>query len=708
MPYATIEKQDSVAIVWLDQPGEKVNTISTSLVQEFKSLLDTLENDDEVKGIVLSSRKRDTFIAGADLDELSGMKEQAQAEELSRRGNQLLSRVASFPKPIIAAINGAALGGGLEIALACTYRIATDNPKTVMALPEVKLGLLPGGGGTQRLPRLIGIQKALNIMLTGRNIYPYQAKKMGLVDQVVNTYTLLTAAKETALKLAKKPLIRKKKLSFVEKLLEGNPVGRRIVYKKSREIVQRQTKGNYPAPFKIIDCVETGMEKGMKAGLETESKKFAELVFSPQSKQLVNLFFGMNALKKNPDKDVARPVKKVGILGAGLMGSGIASVTINKGISVLLKDRDLESVARGEKVLYDELTQKVKRRIISPFQRDQILSRVAPVVDYQRFKSADVVIEAVFEDLDLKQKVLAETENATKDNCIFASNTSAIPISRIAEHSKRPQQVLGMHYFSPVQKMPLLEIVVTKQTEKWVKATAVELGILQGKSVIVVNDGPGFYTTRILAPMLNEAMVFLEEGCDIVDLDRAMQYFGYPVGPITLIDEVGIDVGAHVARVLEPLFRERGVEPTTLSQKLYDAGIKGRKSKKGFYDYTVKRRKGKKRPVNQDIFKVLGDVKRKKFDWEEIQTRLSMVMINEAAYCLQEGILNEPRDGDLGAILGLGFPPFLGGPFRYIDTLGAEKALDTLEGLYQKHGNRFKPADIIKEYAAKDIKFYKD
>ncbi|MFQ5584278.1 MAG: 3-hydroxyacyl-CoA dehydrogenase NAD-binding domain-containing protein, partial [Calditrichia bacterium] len=561
MPYATIEKQDGVAIVWLDQPGEKVNTISTSLVQEFKSLLDTLEKDDQVKGIVLISRKRDTFIAGADLDELSGMKEQSQAEELSRRGNQLLSRVASFPKPIIAAINGAALGGGLEIALACTYRIATDNPKTVMALPEVKLGLLPGGGGTQRLPRLIGIQKALNMMLTGRNIYPYQAKKMGLVDQVVNTYTLLTAAKETALKLAKKPLIRKKKLSFVEKLLEGNPVGRRIVYKKSREIVQRQTKGNYPAPFKIIDCVETGMEKGMKAGLDTESKKFAELVFSPQSKQLVNLFFGMNALKKNPDKDVAKPVKKVGILGAGLMGSGIASVTINRGVSVLLKDRDLESVARGEKVLYNELNLKVKRRIISPFQRDQILSRVAAVVDYQRFNTVDVVIEAVFEDLDLKQKVLAETENATKDDCIFASNTSAIPISRIAENSQRPEQVLGMHYFSPVQKMPLLEIVVTKQTEKWVKATAVELGILQGKSVIVVNDGPGFYTTRILAPMLNEAMVFLKEGSDIVDLDRAMQYFGYPVGPITLIDEVGIDVGAHDARVLEPLFRERGVEP---------------------------------------------------------------------------------------------------------------------------------------------------
>ena len=707
MANTSIEKQDGIGIIWLDQPNEKINKISTSLVNEFKTVLDALENDSEVKGIVLISRKPDNFIAGADIDELSGMAEPGQAEELSRNGNQVLNRVANFPKPIVAAINGPALGGGLEIALACTYRIATDNSKTVMGLPEVKLVLLPGGGGTQRLARLIGIQKALNIMLTGRNIYPRQAKRMGLVDNVVNTYSLLKAAKENALKLSKKPIERKKKLSFFEKLLEGNSVGRKIVYKKSREIVQRQTKGNYPAPFKIIDCVETGIEQGSEEGFKTESQKFDELVFSPQSKQLVNLFFGMTALKKNPRKNLVKKVKKIGMLGAGLMGTGIASVSINKGINVLLKDMNYEALARGEKILGNELNEKVKRKIMSSFQRDVLISHITPVTDYDRFNMADVVIEAVFEDLNLKRKVLAEIEIETKDECIFASNTSAIPISEIAAISSRPEQVIGMHYFSPVQKMPLLEIIVTKRTANWVKATAVELGIIQGKSVIVVNDGPGFYTTRILAPMLNETMVLLEQGAGIIALDKAMQYFGYPVGPITLMDEIGIDVGAHVGKVLSPLFKNRGVEPSTLSQRLFEAGIKGRKSKKGFYDYSVKR-KGKKKQINREVLKVLGNVKRQRFDWEEIQSRLSMVMVNEAAYCLEEGILNEPRDGDLGAILGLGFPPFLGGPFRYIDTLGAKKVLSALEELYQKHGNRFVPAQILKDYAAKDKTFYRN
>jgi 3-hydroxyacyl-CoA dehydrogenase/enoyl-CoA hydratase/3-hydroxybutyryl-CoA epimerase len=707
MPYTTIEKEDGVGIVWLDQPDEKVNTISTKLMNEFISVLDELKNDSSINAVVLISKKPESFIAGADLEELSNMKEPGQAEELSKEGSKILNQMAGFPKPIVAAINGPALGGGLEIALACTARIATDNPKTVLALPEVKLGLLPGGGGTQRLPRLIGIQRALNIMLTGRNIYSYQAKRMGLVDQVVNTYTLLKAAKETAMKLSQKSIQRKKRLSLPEKILESNSVGRKIIYKKSREIVQKQTKGNYPAPLKIVDCVETGIEKGIKKGLEAESKKFDELVFSPQSKQLVNLFFGMNALKKNPDKDNAKPVKKIGVLGAGLMGSGITSVSINKGINVLLKDMDFNALGRAEKILWNEFDQLVKRRILSPFHRDQIFSNIMPVTDYQRFGKINLVIEAVFEDLELKQKVLADTEEHIADDCIFASNTSAIPISEISSNATHPDQVIGMHYFSPVQKMPLLEIIITDKTAEWVKATAVELGIIQGKGVIVVNDGPGFYTTRILAAMLDEAMVLIEEGCDIRDIDKAMQYFGYPIGPVSLMDEVGIDVGAHVAKVLNPIFKKRGLEPSNLSQKLYDAGIKGKKNKKGFYDYTQKG-KSKRKKINSGIFEVLRNVTQKRLEWEEIQSRLSMVMINEAIYCLEEGIINEPRDGDMGAILGLGFPPFLGGPFRYIDSLGVKKALQNLNELYDKFGNRFAPAQILKDYASKEKKFYKD
>ena len=707
MPYTQIEKDDGVAIIWLDQPGERINKISADLIHEFDAVLDKLEKDNEVKGIVLISRKQD-FIAGADLDKFLEMTKPGQAYKLSQNGQKVLNRMAEFPKPIVAAIDGSALGGGLELALACTYRIATDNPRTVLALPEVRLGILPGGGGTQRLPRLIGLQRALNLMLTGKNVYSRQAKKMGLVDKVVNTYQLLEAAKDYALRLTQERIQRKKKLSAFEKLLESNPIGRKLIYKRSRQIIQKQTKGNYPAAFKIIDSVAAGMEKGMKKGLQTESEKFDELMLTPQCKQLINLFFSINSLKKNPNKNLAHPVKKIGILGAGLMGTGIASVSINRGIYTIIKDKDWEILQRCKKALWSELDKKVKKQLITPFQLEQTFSQISITTDYERYRNADIVIEAVFEDLDLKRKILAETEIEVRDECIFASNTSAIPISEIAIVAQKPEQVIGMHYFSPVQKMPLLEIVVTKRTAKWVTATAVELGLAQGKNVIVVKDGPGFYTTRILAPILNEALVLLEEGGDILEIDQVMQYFGFPVGPFTLMDEVGIDVSAHVTQVLRELFAAREIIPSDITEKLFKAGFKGKKNQKGFYQYSPTKSKSKRKRINRDIFKELGKIKQKKFDQEDIQTRIIMAMVNEAAYCLEEGILIEPRDGDMGAVLGLGFPPFLGGPFRYIDSIGAKNILKVLSGLFKKHGPRFIPAQILKDFVKKDMKFYTD
>lgn len=705
MSFTQIEKENGVAIIWLDQPGERINKISAELVEEFEVALDLLENDAEVEGIVLTSRKAD-FIAGADLEGFLRMDRPGQAKALSRKGHKMLNRMEEFTKPIVAAIDGVALGGGLEVALACHYRIASDNPRTALALPEVRLGILPGGGGAQRLPRLIGLQRALNLMLTGKNVYPHQAKKMGLVDEVVNQYQLLKAARITALKLASKPHRRKKRLSLFEGLLEGNSLGRKIIYKKSRQLIQQRTKGNYPAPFKIIECVEIGMEKGFEEGLKAESEKLDELILTPQCKELINLFFGMNSLKKNPHKNLARPVKKIGILGAGLMGSGIASISINRGIHTTLKDIDWNVLMQSEKSLWKELNDKTRKRIVSRFQMDQILSRLATTTEYERLRKADMIIEAVFEDLELKQKVLVETEAATRDECIFASNTSAIPISQIALASDRPEQVIGMHYFSPVQKMPLLEIVVTQQTAARVTATAVEVGIRQGKNVIVVRDGPGFYTTRILSAMLNEALVLFEEGGNILEIDRAMQHFGFPVGPFTLMDEVGIDVAAHVTRVLSPLFEDRGIQPSDISEKLFQAGFKGKKNQKGFYQYSSGGRRGKNRKINRAIFKELGKIKPKQFDWEEIQTRLSLAMVNEAAHCLQEEIIREPRDGDMGAVLGLGFPPFRGGPFRYMDSQGIENILSTLEELHERYENRFLPAQIMRDFARRDMKFY--
>ena len=509
----------------------------------------------------------------------------AEAEMLSRQGHALLNRMAAFPKPIVAAIHGATLGGGLEVALACHYRIASDDPKTVLALPEVKLGLLPGGGGTQRLPRLVGLQAALDMMLTGKNIYPRQAKKMGLVDDLIHPYGLLQAAKKAALDLADQPLKRKKKQPLLAELLESTSLTRSIVYKKATELVQKQTWGNYPAPFKIIECVKAGMEKGPAAGMEAETKKFGELVVSPQSRELIQIFLSMTAMKKNPLKDRVRPVRKIGILGAGLMGAGIANVSATNGMEVLLKDVSYDAVGQGEKAIWQDLDGKVKKKALSPFQRDVTFSRITGTMDYRGFEKADLIIEAVFEDLELKRKILAETEASMKEDAIFASNTSSLPIGGIAAAARRPEQVIGMHYFSPVPKMPLLEIIVTEKTADWVRATALDVGIRQGKTVIIVNDGPGFYTTRILAPLLNEALEVLNEGGDIKEIDRAMRQFGYPVGPIALLDEVGIDVGAHVSKVLGPLFAARGAQPNTAMERLFQAGYKGRKNNRGFYLY---------------------------------------------------------------------------------------------------------------------------
>ena len=713
MALIQIEKDQDIAIVWLDQPGEKINKISPDMLTEFSGMLDELEKDNDIKGIVLISRKRDTFIAGADLDAFLKFNRPGQAEEMSRRGNALLKRMAAFSKPVVAAIHGPALGGGLEVALACHYRLATDHPKTVLALPEVKLGLLPGGGGTQRLPRLIGIQRALTMMLTGKNIYAYPAKKMGLVDELVHPAALLTAAKTRAGELASKQYRHKLKTAWWEKAVEGVGAGRRFIFKKARETVQRQTMGNYPAPFKIIECVETGMEKGFDEGLRTESRNFDFLMQTPQCKNLIRLFFNMNAARKNKLAKQARPVSKIAVLGAGLMGSGITEVSAANEISVILKDIDYEAIGRGLKPIGKTLEKKVKRRAITPFQRDLTFSRIHGQTDYRGFNGVKMVIEAVFEDLEIKRKVLAETEAVTPDDCIFASNTSSIPIKEIAAKAKRPAQVLGMHYFSPVPKMPLLEIIVTPKTAKWVTATAVDVGIRQGKHVIVVKDGPGFYTTRILAPMLNEAMTLLEEGGEIRQIDHAMKKFGFPVGPITLIDEVGIDVGAHVTQILSEAFAARGMKSSSAAAKMLEAGYKGRKNNKGFYRYhpgggTFPFGKKKKKEVNAAVYGFFGGAKRRMFPEDEIQERLALMMVNEAAYCLQEGIIASPQDGDLGAILGLGFPPFLGGPFRYMDSLGLQHVIDLMEKYQKTRGKNFVPAPLLTDMCRKGEVFYHD
>lgn len=703
MSYIQQEIKESVAIFSLDKPGEKVNTLDETMMDQFSDLLDAVEADDTINGIVLISRKKDNFIAGADIEMFKARETAEELTELSASGHSILNRIADFKKPVIVAIHGSCMGGGLELSLACHYRIASNHKKTVLALPEVKLGVIPGTGGTQRLPRLVGIQKALGYMLTGKNIYARSAKKIGLVDELIHKDALEEVAIKTVKKLSKSGKTeRKDRRSLVEKLLEGNPIGRNIIFSQARKKTLGQTKGNYPAPMYIIDSVEYGYKKGLKKGLVNETKLFGEAGATPESRALVHLFFGMTDAKKNPLESEIKPIQTLGILGAGLMGSGIADVSINKGnYSVLLKDRTMEDAANGEKAIWEDLNKKTKKRILTDFERDQIFSRVTGTDSYDAFGKADVVIEAVFEDLELKRRIVAEVEANTGNDCIFATNTSSLPISEIAKGAKRPENIIGMHYFSPVQKMPLLEIITTDQTADWVTATAYDIGVKQGKTVIVVGDGPGFYTTRILAPYMNEALLLLEEGASIEFLDSVMKKFGYPVGPMALLDEVGMDVGAHVGETMAPIFDARGGKSSTKAKELMEAGYMGRKNKKGMYTY-----ESKKKQVNSDIYKHFGGSNRTNPDADYAQLRMALMMVNEAAYCLQEGILKSPTDGDLGAILGLGFPPFTGGPFRYVDYAGIENVVDRLHQFTDRFGVRFTPATILVDMAKEGKTFY--
>ena len=387
------------------------------------------------------------------------------------------------------------------------------------------------------------------------------------------------------------------------------------------------------------------------------------------------------------------------------MGQGIASVSTAICDTILMKDVRIDDAARGMKEIWKGLAKKAKSGAIVEFERDVQYGKLVPCDDYALFKNTDLIIEAVFEDLAVKKSVLADVEAVTDERAIFASNTSAIPISDIAAGCKRPENVVGMHYFSPVPKMPLLEIITTDRTATWVTATVLDMGIAQGKTCIVVKDGPGFYTTRILAPLMNEAIFLVEEGADCVAIDHAMRQFGYPVGPVTLVDEVGIDVGAHVAMELGGMFAARGLQSSDALPKLIARDYKGRKNKKGFYLYDAKKKKGQRLP-NEEVYALLGGAPRKKFDVELIQQRVSLMMINEALICLQEGIISCPRDGDIGAVFGLGFPPFEGGPFRYIDRVGAPRIMTTLESLEKIYGNRFSPPQILKDTEQSGKKFY--
>src|SRR6267142_139114 len=681
---------DGVATVLYDVPGEQMNTLRDSFEREFDEAFGKLAEDASVKAIVLASGKPDSFVVGADVEMLARLKAAAEATALARGGQQAMQRLEDLGKrkPVVAAIHGPALGGGLELALAATYRIASDDRKTQLGQPEVQLGLIPGAGGTQRLPALIGIAQALDLILSGKSVRAQKARKLGLLDEVVPKAILLEVARRRARELAAGELkIERNKVELTlpkllrtevlqQLALEDNPVGRRILFQQARKALLAKTHGHYPAPERALEAIRIGVEKGPEEGYRAEAAFFGELVVGDVSRRLVEIFFATQALKKDTGVDdasvKARKVEKVGMLGAGLMGAGIAYVTADAGIPVRLKDKDDAALGRGLKQIASILDERVKRKRLSWREREDKLALITGTTDYSGFRRAGVVIEAVFEDLKTKQAMVREVEKEAPD-AIFATNTSSIPIGLIAEGAARPDRVVGMHFFSPVQKMPLLEVVRGRSTGAEAVATAVALGKKIGKTVIVVNDGPGFYTSRILAPYINEAAFIFNDGAAVEEIDRALVEFGFPVGPMQLLDEVGIDVGAKVAHIMHEAFGARLAPPPGF-EKLSESGRLGRKSRKGFYLYTEE--KGPKL-VDKTVYEMTPQgQKRSSPPLAEIAERCVLQMVNEAALCLGEGILRTARDGDIGAVFGLGWPPFRGGPFRYADTLGVGNVVE--------------------------------
>lgn len=705
MPAFKLAIEEGIARLAFDLPGEPINKITGAVRDELDAMLDRLEAATDLAAIVLTSDKPGSFIAGADIDEFVALKSREEAYALVRTGQALINRFERLGKPVVAAIHGSCLGGGLEVALACTYRIATDDPKTKIGLPEVQIGILPAAGGCQRLPRLIGVRAALDMILAGKQLPGKVAHRRGIVDELVHPAILESVAMGAARRLADgwRPT---RGVAAGDVLLDRNPLGRRIVFSGARRRVLKMTGGNYPAPLAALKAVEHGMARGMEAGLQMEAKLFADLAVSDVSRKLVQIFFATTALKKDfgvpGTPPPPKPVKNLGIVGAGFMGAAIGGVAVvQAGVDVRFRDTDLAGIGRGLENARGILKGQLKRRRITKYEYRALERLLSGSTAYEGFGRAELVIEAVFEDLEVKHAVFRDLERHCREDCILASNTSTIPIARIAQAARRPERVLGMHFFSPVQKMPLLEVIVTGQTAPWVTVSAVAFGRQMGKTVIVVQDCPGFWVNRILAPYMNEAGRLLEEGVAVETIDRAMTKFGFPVGPITLLDEIGLDVARKASTVMHEAFGDR-LKPMPGLTKLVDEGRLGRKSGRGFYRYEH----GERRGVDQATLEIVGARAESSVPREDIGRRLAYAMLNEAVLALEDGVVRSPRDGDIGALFGIGFPPFRGGPLRYLDDLGAARAVEALDALQSAYGPRFEAAPRLRSMAAGDDRFY--
>ena len=701
---------DGIATLTLDVSDRPMNVIGPQIMSELEAALDKIEHDDSIKGTLITSAKQD-FMAGADLKWLCDTLDQnldiKQAFAFAGPLNKTFRRMETLGKPFAAAINGTALGGGLELALACHYRVVANNEKAVLGLPEVQVGLLPGGGGTQRLPRLIGIEKSLPLLLKGTHVSPSKAKELGIVHELVEADQLLATAKKWLLDSpdAEQPW-DKKGYKVPGGAGAMNPRAAQQ-FMGGTAMVAENAKHNYPAPIAILSCVYEGTILPIDRGLNVESQYFATLMVNPVAQNMIRTLF---VNKGAADKLVRRPagitdskVNKLGVLGAGMMGAGIAYASARAGMEVVLLDRTADDAAKGKDYSRRLMDKAISRGKSSQEKADALLGRITATDSYEALAGCDLVIEAVFEDRTIKADVTQKAEAVLGADKVFATNTSTLPISGLAEASARPANFIGIHFFSPVEKMPLVEIIVGEKTSQETIAKSLDYVKQLRKTPIVVNDSRGFYTSRVFSTFTDEGTTMLSEGIIPAVIENAAKFSGMPVGPLAVLDEVTVELAYKVTKQTE---QDLGgdYEPASgwpVLEKMYELDRKGKRFGAGFYEYPEDGKKQLWAGLKTEF-----PLSENQPEFEAVKQRLLHRQALEAARCLEEGVITEPEDGDIGSVFGIGFPPYTGGPFSYIDTIGINRFVAECEALAANHGKRFLPSAWLKERAAKGQKFY--
>ncbi|HEX2655584.1 MAG TPA: FAD-dependent oxidoreductase [Xanthobacteraceae bacterium] len=713
---------DGIALLTWDMPDRSMNVIDVQTIDELNAVVEQVAADPVIKGVVVTSGK-EAFSGGADLTLLESLgrtfKELAKAQgveaaagrlfEDSRKLSLLYRRIETCGKSWVAAINGSAFGGAFELCLACHHRVAADNPKTRVGLPEIKIGLFPGAGGTQRVARMMPPGDALQMLLKGEQLRLDRAKAMKLIDALVPASDLIKTAKDW---------IKSGGTAKAPWDVDGFRLPGGLVYSKAgmmtfpaaNAIYRRETFDNYPAARAIMQCVYEGLQLPMDAALRVESRWFAKILRSPEAAAMIrSLFVSMQELNKGARRPAgAAPIKlsKVGVIGAGFMGAGIAYVTAQAGIDVVLIDRDEAAAQKGKDYSHKLMTDQVNKGRATSAAREALLARITPTSNYDELKSCDLVIEAVFEDRKVKAETIARAESVIGGNVIFGSNTSTLPITSLAAESKRPDQFIGIHFFSPVDKMMLVEIIMGKKTGDAALAIALDYVRAIRKTPIVVNDSRGFFTSRVVGTYIREGHLMLADGVPAAMIENVGRMAGMPVGPLSLNDEVAVDLAWKILKATEVDLGAQAIDPrqkALLQDMVEKRGRLGRKNGKGFYDYPEH---GQKR-----LWPGLADLQSKKLDPDtiditELKHRLLVIQALETARCFEEQVLTDVREADVGAILGFGFAPFTGGPLSWIDMMGPARFVELCRSLEKKYGGRFEPAKTLIDMASRGETFY--